>query len=183
LIWLQKKSRRDFFDAQKFAQTLGALIDTLPSEASRQRVVSQLELLIQFLTDLKGRLAAIPTQEDAIRVREALDDLAALFTQAKSNPVLGTAIGVSMAPQRAKPPTITAEEVERAKLVIARFEPLPIDQLRASLAEMSARDLKAVANVLGIRSTQRTSHDALSHQIATKITNTRGYRSLRDGAE
>ena len=52
-----------------------------------------------------------------------------------------------------------------------------------ALNELSARDLKAVASVMGVRSNQRTSRDALAHQIATKITNTRGYRSLRDGAE
>jgi hypothetical protein len=67
-------------------------------------------------------------------------------------------------------------------LAIERFESLPIDQLRTALSELSGRDLKAVASLLGIRSSQRTSHDALSHQIATKITNTRGYLSLRDGS-
>ena len=178
-----KKRSGGFFDGHKFAQKLGALIDELPSESSRQQVMSQLQALIQFLSDLKGRLAAIPTRDDATAARKALDELASLFAQAKSNPVLGAAVGVSTARQRAKPPTITSQEIDQAKSTIARFELLPIDQLRASLSGLSARDLKAVASILGIRSTQSTSRDSLSHQIATKITNTRGYRSLRDGTE
>ena len=44
-----KKGRRDFFDTQKFAQSLGALIDALPSEANRQQVASRLEILVQHL--------------------------------------------------------------------------------------------------------------------------------------
>jgi hypothetical protein len=178
-----KKRGGGFFDGDKFAQNLGALLDELPSESSRQQVVSQLEALIQFLSDLKARLALIPTREDAGAARKALDELAYLFAQAKSNSVLGAAVGIRTARQRAKPQTITSEEIEEAKSAIARFESLPTDQLRGSLSELSGRDLKAVANILGIRSTQRTSRDSLSHQIATKISNTRGYRSLRDGTE
>jgi hypothetical protein len=140
-------------------------------------------VLIQFLSNLKERFAAIPTRDDATGARKALDELASLFAQAKSNPVLGAAVGVSPARQRAKSSPVTSEEVDRAKLVMAQFESLPTDQLRAAVSELSGRDLKAVGNVLGIRSTQRTSHAALAHQIATKITNTRGYRNLRDGIE
>jgi hypothetical protein len=179
----EKKPRREFFDATKFVQSLGTLIDALPSEESRQQVVSQLEALIGFLSDLKGRLAAVPTQGDAIGARKALDEVASLFAQVKSNPILSGAIGISTRPQRTKQSTTTTEDIDRAKVAIARFESLPIDQLRTSLSELSARELKAIGNVLGIRSTQRTSHESLSHQIATKITNTRGYRSLRDGTE
>ena len=36
-----KKGRRDFFDAEKFLQGLGALIDALPTEANRQQIASQ----------------------------------------------------------------------------------------------------------------------------------------------
>jgi hypothetical protein len=178
-----KKRNEGYFDGNKFAQDLGALLDGLPSESNRQQVVSQLQTLIQFLSDLKGRLAAIPTLEEATGARKAIDELASLFAQAKSNPVLGAAVGVSKARQRPKPPPVTSEEIDRAKLMMTRFESLPIDQLRTAVNDLSSRDLRAVASALGIRSSQRTSHAALAHQIATKISNTRGYRNLRDGVD
>jgi hypothetical protein len=178
-----KKRSGGVFDGQKFTRKLAALLDDLPSESSKQQVISQLQALIQFLSDLKERLAAIPTRDDATGARKALDELASLFVQAKSSPVLGIAVGVSTTRQREKQPSITSEEIDQAKSMVGRLESLPIDQLRASLSGLSARDLKGVASILGIRSTQRTSRESLSHQIATKISNTRGYRSLRDGTE
>ena len=73
-----KIGRKDLFDATKFAQRLGELVDALPSEASRQQTARQLETLIEFLSSLRDRLARIPTQEDAKAVRAALDQLGLL---------------------------------------------------------------------------------------------------------
>jgi hypothetical protein len=139
-----------------------------------------LEALIQFLSELKTRLESIPTYQDAGAARTAVDGLTELFAEAKSNPMLGAAIGIKPAAPRQRPPTITSEEIGRAKSAIARFESLPIDEIRTALDEMSVRDLQGVANAIGIR-TQRLGRETLAHQVATKITNTRGYRSLRDG--
>jgi hypothetical protein len=175
-----KKRSSAFFEAQKFAQHLGELIDALPSGANKQQVVSQLEALIQFLSDLKTRLESIPTHQDAGAARTAVDKLTALFAEAKSNPVLGAAIGIKVTGPRRRPPAITSDEVGAAKSAIARFESLPIDEIRTALDGMSVRDLQCVANALGIRTT-RAARETLVHQVATKITNTRGYRSLRDG--
>jgi hypothetical protein len=174
------KKRGAFFEAEKFTQCLGGVIDALPSDADKQQVVSQLEALIHFLSDLKTRLESIPTHQDAAAARMAVDKLTTLFAEAKSNPVLGAAIGIKAAEARQKPPTVTSEEIGRAKSAIARFESLPIDELRSALDKMSVRDLQGVANAIGIR-TARTARETLAHQVATKITNTRGYRSLRDG--
>ncbi len=178
-----KKNSKGFFQAQKFAQSVSALIDSLPSETDKQEVVSQLETLIRFLSDIKSHVEAVPSQQGSAAVRVAIDKLASLFEQAKSNPAIGAALGIRAALPRSKETAITPDELERARAQLARFESLPIDELRNVLSEMNARDLKALASAMGIRATQRTAHDALTHQVATKISNTRGYRSLRDGAE
>jgi len=177
-----KKRGSAFFDAEKFTQRLGELIDALPSDADKQQVVSQLETLIRFLSDLKTRLESIPSHQDAGAARVALDKVRALFVEAKSNPVLGAALGVKATEPRQKQPTITSEEIERARSAIAQFDSLPIDEIRSALERMSVRELQSVADAIGVRATQRTARDKLVHQVATKITNTRGYRSLRDGA-
>jgi hypothetical protein len=110
----------------------------------------------------------------------AIEGLTDLFAEAKSNPLLGAAMNIKPAYPRQKSPTTTSEETNRAKSVIARFESLPIDEIRTALNEMSVRDLQGVANAIGIRP-QRIGRETLAQQVATKITNTRGYRSLRDG--
>jgi hypothetical protein len=182
-VSLMPSKKRDgaFFEGEKFLKGLGELIDALPSDAETQRIVVELETLIQFLSDLKARLQSLPTHQDAGAARTAVDTLTELFIQAKSNPVVGAAIGIKAAGPRQKQPMITSEDVERAKSAITQFDSLPIDEVRAALEAMSTRDLQGVADSIGIR-TARTARETLVHQVATKITNTRGYRSLRDGA-
>jgi hypothetical protein len=177
-----KKRSGAFFEAQQFTKCLGGLIDALPSDTDKQRIVSQLDVLIQFLSDLKTRLQSIPTHQDAGAARTAVEKLTELFVQAESNPVLGAAVGIKGARPRQKQPVVTSdEEIGRAKSAIAQFDSLPIDEVRAALETMSMRDLQGVANAIGIRAA-RAARGTLVHQVATKITNTRGYRSLRDGA-
>jgi hypothetical protein len=177
-----KKRGSAFFEAEKFAQHLGELVDALPSDADKQQVVLQLETLIGFLSDLKTRLEGIPSHQDAGAARMAVEKLRALFVEATSNPILGAALGIKATEPRQKQPTITSEEVERAKSALAQFDSLPIEDIRTALERMSVRELQTVANAMGVRATQRTARETLVHQVATKITNTRGYRSLRGGA-
>jgi hypothetical protein len=178
---MQKRSRATFFEAEKFAKRLGELIDTLPTEEDRNRIASELDVLIQFLTTLKSHLQSVPTQQDALATRSAIDQLRSLFVHAKTNPFLASAFGIKAALPRPKAPAITPEEIERTNLAISKFDSLPIDELRSTLDKMSIRELKAVASAVGVRTSSRTAREALVQHVATKISNTRGYRSLRDG--
>ncbi len=74
-----RKRDNTFFEAEKFTQHLGELVDALPSDADKQQVVSQLETLIRFLSDLKTRLESIPSHQDAGAARVALDKVRALL--------------------------------------------------------------------------------------------------------
>src|SRR5262249_47638657 len=144
-----KKTKSGLFEAQKFAKSLGELIEALPSEASKQHITLQLETLIQFLGNLKSRLESIPTQRDSEAARMAVDRLQSLFTEVKSNPMLGAAFGIKATVPRQKALTITPEEIENAKLAITRFGSQPTDQIRSSLDGMSLRDLKVLAGAIG----------------------------------
>jgi hypothetical protein len=165
----RKKSGGAFFEGHKFAKGLEELIDLLPSDSDRQQVVSQLETLIQFLSSVKTRLESIPTKQDAEPAHVAVEKLQSLFAEAQSNPVLGAALGIKATAPRQRPAAVAPEEVERAKLAIARFESLPIDQLRVALDGKNVRDLQVIAHELGITTTKRTAREALAHQVATKI--------------
>lgn len=177
----EREGSRRTFDADGFVERLTQLVESLPSAEQQRRHAADLDAVIRFLADMKQRLASVPTQEEAKSIRLALDDLAALFAKAKSNPVLAAAVGLRTPLPRPLSQIPSDEDIENAKRAIAQFEELPIDQLRLALADKSLGELKALATELGLRSTKRTSHEALAHQIATRITNTRGYRSLRNG--
>ena len=172
-----------FFKTQAFTRSFRALLDSLPSEADRQRTAAELDALIQFLTELRERLTAIPSRDDAIGAREALDRLDAWFTTVKESPIVAAAIGVKPTAARPKSVPLSSEDIERAKATLATLDPLPIDELRTTLNQMAPRELRSVASAIGIRTTQRVAHDAVAHQIATKITNTRGYKSLKEGVD
>jgi hypothetical protein len=174
---LEKRGRT--FDADSFVQRLTKLVECLPTADEMQRNTAALDEIIRFLMNMRERIAKIPTREDATSVRLALEELSDLFTKAQSNPVLAAAVGLRAPPLRSPTPVLSTEDIEDAKRAIAQFERLPIDQLRLALEDKSTGELKALAAQLGIHSAHRISREALAHQIATKITNTRGYRSLR----
>ena len=174
---------RDFFKAKAFAKSLQSLIDSLPSASERQEIDSQLGTIINFLTDLRKRLNGIPSQEEATSAREAIDRLDSIFAQAKDSPFLSATLGIRATARRPKPAKPSAEDVERAKSTLTELETLSIDELRPALQRLSPQALKSVASSLGMRPSQRTAQETLVHQVATKITNTRGYRRLRDGRD
>jgi hypothetical protein len=177
------KKSGDFFKGLSFTKGLRALLDSLPSESERRQIDAQLQTLIDFLTDLRHRLSNIPSREDAAASRAAVDQLDALFAQAKSNPFLATALGVKVTASRRKPAPVSSDDISRARSTLARLQTLTLHEIRATLNPMARIELQAVASALGIRGTQRATHESLVQQVATKITNTRGYRSLRDGAD
>jgi hypothetical protein len=178
-----KKGGPALFDADTFVQRLTELVESLPAADEQQKNVAALDDIIRFLSDLRERIAKIPTQEDSTSVRFALNELSALFAKARSNPVLAAAVGLRVTSTRSLGPVPSVEEIEDAKRAISQFEQLPIDQLRVALEGRTAGQLRALAAQLGVRSSQRISREVLAHQIATKITNTRGYRSLRKGVD
>src|SRR3954466_9245624 len=124
----KRPSGSEFFKAQTFTQSLRALADSLPSEADKREVASQLDELIRFLQDIKGRLDAVPSREGAADVRTAIDRLDVLFERAKTSPLLGAALGLSVRPPRPKPQGPDGADLEHAKSTLARLEPLPIDE-------------------------------------------------------
>jgi hypothetical protein len=180
------RGKTDFFRAQKFTQSLRALLESLPSESEKQQIATELDLVIKFLTQVKESVGSLPSQESTGVLGSAIDRLDALFSRARASAPLAAALGLRRADHRAKSLPLTEADTERAKVLLERLEKLPIDELRASLektSETAPRDLQAIAALMGIRSTQRSSREALAHQIATKIANAQGYEALRRGTE
>ena len=144
-VKMSKSKSGEFFRAQAFVQSLRALIESLPTEADRQQIDSQLETLIRFVNELRLRLSAIPSQRDAADARGAISHLDALFAEAKANPVVAAAFGVKPAVIRRKTEPLGSEDIERARSTAARLEALPIDELRGTVNSMPPRELQAIA--------------------------------------
>ncbi len=79
----------------------------------------------------------------------------------------------------------SAGELGKARVTLQELEALPVDEIRRRLEGGSTplTELRAVASLLGIRPVKKLSRDALSHQIAMKIANYRGYQQLRIGTD
>ncbi len=180
------RKKSDFFRAQSFTQSLRALVESLPSESEKQQITSDLDTVINFLNEVKQRVASLPSREGAGNVRSAVDSLDALFARARESAPLAAALGVRPAGRRVRPQPLTEVDSERAKTLLGQMEKLPMDEVRARLenaSETGPRDLQAIAAVMGIRATQRSNRETLVHQIASKIANIRGYETLRRGSD
>lgn len=165
-----------------FLEGIRSLADGLPSETEKEEARSRLSQLVEFLNDLRGRVASLPSREDASQARIAIEELEGLLSKAKANPVLAAALGLRKGER--KRPQIelpSHEENTRAKEALSVLEALPADQIQTSLRDeekYSTHSLRAIALQLGIRTTRKTSREALIRQIATRIANYRGYQEL-----
>jgi hypothetical protein len=183
---MSKSRQPDIFRAEKFMQGLRALVESLPPESEKQRIAADLDRVIEFLAEIRRTVGSLPSQESTAALRSAVDSLDALFSRARASAPLATALGLRPADHKPKSPPLTEADSARARTLLERLDKLPLEELRADLENTSTtppRDLHAIAALMGIRSTQRTSREALVHQIASKIANARGYESLRRGPE
>jgi len=180
------RKRPDFFKAEKFLQSLSGLVESLPPESDKQRVAANLDLVIDFLSEIRKTVSSLPSQESATSVQSAIDGLNSLFARARASAPLAAALGLQPSARKPKVAPLTEADSERARILLEKLEKLPIDDLRANLENTSTtspRDLHAIAALMGIRSTQRSSRESLVHQIASKVANARGYETLRRGTE
>jgi hypothetical protein len=175
--------RTGYWDLRKFANSLRALAEGLPTSEDKAALRRHFEEIISFLSQAQQAIDSLPTSDEAAGVRRAVDAFEQLAEQAKSRPVLSAALGL-------KPPTaprpklsgLTQIENERAQALLNELRALSIDGMNARLRDdpsIGARDLEAVASLVGIRPKRRAGREMLVEQIVTKISNYRGYRELQ----
>ena len=107
-----------------------------------------------------------------------------MMARSGRDPVLRSALGLKPSGPPKKSIPLSNDETDRARLDVAELESRPIDQLRLSLSDRdrySVRDLIAMARHMGMRSKEGTSREMLEHQIATRISNFKGYQDLGGG--
>ncbi len=172
---------------RKLTTSLREFADSLPTESEKQELQRTITVIVDFLAGIQRLVAATPSKENTVTMQNALHSLDQFAEQAKSNPAIALLLGVPQ-PRRSKPKpaTYAIEETTEAQQLLMEIQSLPVDEMRSRLQDEAAvtlRLLQALATQLGIRSVQRMGRDVLAHQIASKISNYRGYQGLRAGTE
>jgi len=174
-------------ELKKLTASLREFAASLPTEADKQELDRSVGAIIEFLSRVQRLGATAPSRENAAAFEGALRSLDQFAEHAKTNPGIAALLGIPQPrPSRPKSAPYTADEAAAAQRLLAEMQTLPIDQIRSRLqdeATLPLRMLQALASQLGIRSNQRMGRDVLEHQIASKISNYRGYQGLRAGTE
>jgi hypothetical protein len=179
-----REREKGFFDVSKFTAALVELVDSLPSEARKGELDSDFARIVEFVTEIRARLAVIPSRESAEQVMQSVKAINEIMALSGKDVVLRSALGLKPPSPPKKSVPLSKDETDRARLDVAELEAKPIDQLRLSLSDKdrySVRDLIAMARHMGMRSKKGTSREMLEHQIATRISNFKGYQDLGGG--
>ncbi len=184
---MDRTKKRDSFIAKTFIANLQKALNTLPSEAEKKEIQSNLASIIEYFSELRRWSDAMPTIEDMNEVKLALEKMTEMSMKAQANPMLASAFGMHIpSSSRVKKEPFTDKENEDAKLAVSVLESLSAEELRSKLYDenlYSIRKLQSIAFVLGVRSTQKLSRESVANLIETKIINYRGYKILRGQAD
>jgi hypothetical protein len=180
---MARRRSSGYADLRKFVAGLRDMTDALPTEEERAILRRQFDEILTFLTQARSALDSLPAKEETEGVRRAILALDELSTKANANPILAAAMGQPHPrPSRGKATPPTEQESAKAQLLLKELESLSVDEMSLRLQSeetISSRDLIVVAGLLGIRTTRRTTREALVHQLVTKISNFRGYQELQ----
>jgi len=164
-----------------FIVNIQKALSNLPSQAEKDELEAGCTRLIEFLTHLKDNMANLPTIDEMASSQQQIQRIEDLLNKAENDPVLRTALGIRRPASKKPPRAVTESERQKAKKTLDAFNAMQIDDIRRRLGneEMyTIRELRAIANELGIKSILRLSRTDLVHTITTKIANFRGYQSL-----
>lgn len=175
---------KDRFEVSKFTAALAGLVDSLPSESEKRELDANFVRIVEFLSELRTRLDLLPSREDAESVRRSLKAIEDVIAHSEVNTGLRAVLGLKPPSAPRKPVALSDAEAARSRTQVTELELLPIDEMRRVLNDenrYSARELKSIARQMGIRTSEKAGRQTLVHQIATKISNFRGYQDLGEG--
>lgn len=165
--------------AKSTISQLRELVAGLPTNAEKEELAALLDTIIKFLTDLRANVSLLPTSEQLADVDTALSRLDELLLKAGASRILAPSVGVR--PRPTPPSNATSADLEIAKKKLEELRSLPVDDIRSKLASedlYSLSELRAIAVVANVRRTDRMPRDAIAHQVAMRIANSRGYEGL-----
>lgn len=183
---MTKRIQAGYWDIKKFASGLRSLTDGLPTESEKTKLRQDFGEVISFLNETQKALEMLPSAEDALKARKAIEAFEELAEKAKSSATLASALQMQT-PRAPKSKTahLTDEEQRQVQVILDELRSMSIDDMNKRLSDeqaVSSRQLDALASLVGLRPNRRNSRDTVISQISTKISNFRGYQELKDGS-
>lgn len=172
------RSTRQSVRLRRWEKLASDLVESLPTRTEKELILGSLDEVLSFFSELRGRLAHMPTIEDSGELSERLVRLNTLFAELERSPILGRSIMAN------RPRT----KADRRGGALGTPEEL-LEELRNTdekdrttvLQKLTGEQLRSVASRLGIGSGKRLSREVLERQVEMKIANTKGYELLRGG--
>lgn len=170
---------------ESFLSKMSELVDTLPSQETRDRLDQELEVLIKFLQDFQNRLKSLPTEEDVYGVTPSIETIKDCVRIAESDPVMSRVLGLSAdsgALRRRPNNSLTQQDREEAKAIaeeLKELSPRDVERKFANNRKYTIPILRQIAGALGINIPSKSTRLSIIEKIAKKIANLRGYNYLR----
>jgi hypothetical protein len=180
---MKKKQRGSAAEMQSFFGSVRQMLTTFPREGEREEVLESLDAILQFLVEARDRIAKLPNSEAVSEVAEAASTLESFFSKGDSDPLVQAIFGRRI-PKRPRNGASTSDHSQRAEQDLREFQSLSTQDVQSKLNDSEAfpmARLRAIAHQLGIAGLRNIDRVSLIHHITTRISNQRGYRSLREG--
>lgn len=162
------------------------LVDALPSPEQKASLAQELDALISFLTDLKGRLDAIPTDSEAGDIARTVETLRDYVRVAESDPVMSRVLGLIDGGQARRTPRRTSlRTADEINGLVDKLRVMSPESVRAELGDKRTYNvvtLRAIGNSIGIPMPTKSTRTSMIEKLVNAIGNRSGYEYLRNHA-
>jgi len=166
-------------------QALTDVLNGLPDDAERNRLLTSLDMIAKFFGDLRRRVETLPSSNERIKVQAALEEVAAFLHRARENQVLAAALGIAYERVGSRAGRVTSQPSRSAQALLDEVKELPTDQIFTKLNDyklVTINDLHSLASLLGLRLDERMNRqDLVDRIVKLGFANVRGYDLLRGG--
>lgn len=171
---------------ESFLCKLADLVESLPTQESKDKTNRELVTLINFLSEFQEKMKDVPTIEETKEIASTIEKLVTFVKLADSDPFLSRSFGLSSQKVggQFKRSSLTNTDRSRAKEIAGQIKDMSSQDLNKELSDKNAYKvifLKQIASEIGIKVDSRATRASIIEKISKKISNTRGYEYLRTG--
>ncbi len=161
---------------------LKEIIAELPTDARKQEVLENLDLLSKHIQDMKERIRLLPNDSRRSEIINAIDLISNFVESAKENAPVGAALGLPFR-RTSRVGVRKVSESQVGERLFNELSALPTDEILRRLLDyknISMADLRALAMRIGMKHQESLKRADLVDQIVKLgFANIRGYERLR----
>jgi len=166
---------------------LEEVVKHFPSDAEREQIIKNLDIIIGYFQDLKERVKSLPNESQQKELLSAITTINNFLLSAKDNTFLSTALGLSY--EKAISTKREKKEIppQTGEKLFNELKDLTTEEIQQKLLDyksVTMDELRALASYLGIKHPQRIKRQDLVDKIVKiGFANIRGYEILRSNRE